>query len=128
MARGIGNAAAVGILSMAVMMGEPSVAQERPYLLEKVDDVGICQLYADGFERLAAKDKILCWHLYQAVLAGRDIYISQKCAEGPFIRDLMEEILTHSDGVDPATLSEIRRYTKLFWVNNGPYSYITSRT
>src|SRR4029079_14031137 len=73
------------------------------------------------------KDKILCWHLYQAVLAGRDICISQKCAEGLQIRDALEEVLTHHDGVDPTTLAEVRRYMKLFWVNNGPYSAITSR-
>ena len=64
-----------------------------PYLLEKVDDVGIVQLYADGFERLPVKEKILCWHLSQAVIAGRDIFIQQKCAEGLEIRDLLEEIL-----------------------------------
>jgi dipeptidyl-peptidase-3 len=101
--------------------------QDRPYLLEKVDDVGIVQLYADGFARLTPKDRLLCWHLYQAAVAGRDIYLRQKCAQGPAIRDLLEEILTHSEGVAPATLAEIRRYLKLFWVNNGPYSAITSR-
>ena len=27
----------------------------------------------------------------------------------------------------PPTLSEIQRYTKLFWINNGPYNNLTSR-
>ena len=30
-------------------------------------------------------------------------------------------------GVDPATLSEIQRYAKLFWINNGPYNNLTAR-
>jgi dipeptidyl-peptidase-3 len=101
--------------------------QERPYLLEKVEDVGIVQLYADGFERLTVKDKLLCWHLAEAAIVGRDIFLQQKCSEGLAIRNLLEEILTHPEGVQPATLAEIRRYLKLFWVNNGPYSAITSR-
>ena len=47
---------------------------ERKYLLEQVDDAAVVQVYADGFADLSLKDKVLCWHLYQAALAGRDIY------------------------------------------------------
>jgi dipeptidyl-peptidase-3 len=102
-------------------------APARPYLLEKVDDAGVVQLYADGFERLSPREKILCWHLCQAAIAGRDVFVQQKCAEGLAIREILEEMVTHSGGVDPATLAEVRRYLKLFWINNSPYSAITSR-
>ena len=47
---------------------------ERKYLLERVDDAAVVQVYADGFEKLPLKEKQLVWHLYQAALAGRDIY------------------------------------------------------
>ena len=30
-------------------------------------------------------------------------------------------------GIDPATLAEIQRYTKLFWLNTGPYNNLTAR-
>lgn len=101
--------------------------EPRKVLLERVDHVAIAQLYADGFEQLTTDERILAWHLYQAALAGRDIYYQQKCAEGVAIRDLMEEILTHSRGVDPDTLEEVRRYTKLFWVNSSPYDAMTAK-
>lgn len=55
-----------------------SSAPERKYLLERVDDAAIVQLYADGFPSLPLKQKTLIYHLYQAALAGRDIYIDQK--------------------------------------------------
>lgn len=42
----------------------------RPYLLERVDDVAIVQVYADGFEELTPRDRVLCWHLYQAAIAA----------------------------------------------------------
>jgi dipeptidyl-peptidase-3 len=100
--------------------------QERKYLLERVDDVAVVQVYADGFERLPIKDKILCWHLYQAALAGRDIYMTQRSAEGLDIRDLCEEILTHSKDVNVTTLDHVRHYMKLFWVNNSPYNNVTT--
>ena len=31
------------------------------------------------------------------------------------------------NNVDPQTLSEIQRYTKLFWINTGPYNNLTAR-
>ncbi len=102
-------------------------AAERKYLLERVDEAAVVQLYADGFPALSLREKTLIWHLYQAALAGRDIYYDQRYAHGLEMRNLLEEILTNSTGVDPATLSEIHRYTKLFWINSGPYNNLTAR-
>ena len=99
----------------------------RKYLLERVDDAAVAQLYADGFKDLPLEQKTLIWHLYQAALAGRDIYYDQRYAHNLEMRDLLEEILTHPDGVDPATLAEIQRYTKLFWLNTGPFNNLTAR-
>ena len=46
--------------------------------LERIDDVAVVQLYADGFEKLPLREKILTYHLSQAAVAGRDIFIDQK--------------------------------------------------
>ncbi len=104
-----------------------SSPSDRRYLLEQVDDVGIVQCYADGFANLTTKDKILAWHLTQAALAGRDIYFDQRCRFGLEIRDLIEEMLVHPDGIDAATLENVRHYAKLFWINNSPYNAQTAR-
>jgi dipeptidyl-peptidase-3 len=101
--------------------------QSRKYLLERVDDAAVAQLYADGFNALPLEQKTLIWHLYQAALAGRDIYYDQRYAHGLVMRDVLEEILTHAEGIDPVTLAEIQRYTKLFWLNSGPYNNLTAR-
>jgi dipeptidyl-peptidase III len=99
----------------------------RRYLLESVDDAAVVQLYADGFAALDLRDKILVWHLYLAALAGRDIYYDQRYAHNLEMRALLETILTHDAEIDPQILSEIRRYTKLFWINSGPYNNMTAR-
>ena len=99
----------------------------RKYLLERVDDAAVVQLYADGFASLPLKQKTLIWHLYQAALAGRDIFIDQKHRDALAMREVLEPILAYPQEVDAATLGEIRRYTKLFWLNNGPYNNLTSR-
>ena len=105
----------------------PAAAADRKYLLERVDDAAVVQLYADGFESLPLKQKTLIWHLYQAAIAGRDIFIDQKHRDALAMREIIEPIVAHPQAVDPATLAEIERYTKLFWVNNGPYNNLTAR-
>ncbi len=100
---------------------------DRKYLLERVDDAAVVQLYDDGFEALPLGQKTLIWHLYQAALAGRDIYIDQKHRDALEMRGVLEQIVAHPQGVDPATLGEIQRYTKLFWINNGAYNNLTYR-
>ena len=107
--------------------GAPPDAGERTYLLERIDDAAVVQLYADGFEGLDLREKTLIWHLYQAALAGRDIYYDQRYAHNLEMRELLEEILTHAGEVEPRALEAIHRYTKLFWLNTGPFNNITAR-
>ncbi len=104
-----------------------STATERKYLLEQIDDAAVVQIYADGFSKLPVKEKVLIWHLYQAAIAGRDIFYDQRYAHGLEMRDVIEAILTHADGVDAAARSAIERYAKLFWINSGPYNNLTAR-
>ena len=100
---------------------------DRQYLLERVGDAAIVQIYADGFEHLALRDKILCWHLSQAALAGRDIYYDQRYAPNLRIRRLLEAVVTHPAGTDLAVLEAIVHYTKLFWIHTGPFNNLTAR-
>ena len=100
---------------------------DRKYLLERVEDAAVVQLYADGFSQLPLEQKLLIWHLYEAALAGRDIYYDQRYAHNLEMRDVLEEIITHPQGIDEAALAEITRYTKLFWVNTGPHNNLTAR-
>ncbi len=99
----------------------------REFLIERVGDAAVVQLYADGFSQLPLKDKTLIWHLYQAAIAGRDIFYDQRYAHNLEMRDVLEAVLAHAGKVDPATRTEIERYTKLFWINTGPYNNLTAR-
>ena len=76
------------------------MSSERRYLLERVDDAAVVQLYADGFASLSLREKTLAWHLYLAALAGRDIYYDQRHAHSLDMRAVLEAIVTHPHGVD----------------------------
>jgi dipeptidyl-peptidase-3 len=112
------------------MSGPPavtSIAADRRHLLEQIDDAAVVQLYADGFSKLAPDEKRLVWHLYLAALAGRDIYYDQRYRHNLAMRDILEEILTHAEGIPDDVRQELTRYTKLFWINTGPYNNLTAR-
>src|SRR5688500_14320292 len=104
-----------------------TTAPARKYLLETVDDAAGVQAYADRFDKLPLRDKPLLWHLYQAAIAGRDIYYDQRHRNALEMRAIVEAVVSHPQGVDAAALDEIRRYTKLFWLNTGPYNNHTGR-
>jgi dipeptidyl-peptidase-3 len=99
----------------------------RRFLLEQVDDVSVVQLYADGFTRLSLREKLLAWHLYLAAIAGRDIYYDQRYSHNLELRAVLEGILTHGGGVPMPVVEEVRRFTKLFWINSGPHNAVTAR-
>jgi len=100
---------------------------DRKYLLERVDDAAVVQLYADGFRELALKEKMLVWHLYLAAIAGREIFYDQRYAHNLEMRDVLEAIVSHPNRIDSGALAEVQRYTKLFWLNTGPYNNLTAQ-
>jgi dipeptidyl-peptidase-3 len=87
----------------------------------------VAQLYADGFEALDPRQRVLVWHLAEAALWGRDIYYDQRYRHALEMREVLEHMLRHPSGIDPEVLAEITRYTKLFWINSGPHNNLTAR-
>src|SRR5436309_3432038 len=110
---------------------QPAVepAASRKYRLERVDEAAVVQVYADGFASLPLDQKQLVWHLYRAAIAGRDIYYDQRYAHNLVMRDVLEAIVSRPGlaSVDEQAFREIERYTKLFWINTGPYNNLTAR-
>ena len=99
----------------------------RPYLLETIGEFAVARLYADGFESLDRRQRIHAFYLYRAALAGRDIFYDQMGRDVLEIRDLLEEILTHPQGLDTQFRDRLLVYLKLFWINNGNHNDRTRR-
>src|SRR2546423_10963142 len=104
-----------------------STSTDRTYLVERVGEAAVVQVYADGFRDLPLREKTLIWHLAQAAIAGRDIFYDQRYAHNLEMRDVLEAIVGHAEAIDPDTLAAIEQYTKLFWINTGPYNNLTAR-
>ncbi len=93
--------------------------ENRPYELERVGHTAVVQLWADGFEQLTPRDRVLCYHLAQAAIAGRDINIDQRFAFNLPIRHVLESLYLVKERLPEPVRHEVERYTKLFWVHNG---------
>ncbi len=79
-----------------------SETDARKYLLERVDDAAVVQVYADNFSSLPLREKMLSWHLYQAAIAGRDIFYDQRYANNLEMRGVLEAIVSHPAGIPGA--------------------------
>jgi dipeptidyl-peptidase III len=102
-------------------------ATERPYLLERIGDAAVVQYYADGFTALPTTTKILAWHLYEAALAGRDIYYDQRHRHNLALRGTLDALVRHAPSLPEASRDAIVRYAKLVWIHTGPYHSLTAR-
>ncbi len=96
--------------------------EDLPVFLEQVSTTAVAQLYADGFEELNLNEKILAYYLAQAVIAGERIDYDQSHRHALEIKDMLEEIVTHTKGIDTAVFQSILDYTKLFWIDHCQYN------
>ncbi len=106
-------------------------AQESPAaqqtLVDRVGSTGFLQLYAPSFNDLSLKEKVVAYWLSMAAIAINPIVYDQNSIYGLREKHLLEEIIRHSQGIDPAVLKKITDYTKLFWANRGNHYDFTSR-
>jgi dipeptidyl-peptidase III len=99
----------------------------RAYLLERVGEAAIVQLYARGFDALPRREKLLVWHLAQAAIAGRDIYFDQRYAHNLEMREVLEALVPQWPRLPDDIREAVIRYTKLFWINTGAHNNLTAR-
>lgn len=83
-------------------------------------DIEVLSYRADLFGTLTPKQRMLCYHLSEAALRGRDITTIQNCRYNLWVRSLMERIYTHlskSERTDDFALLE--EYLFCIWFANG---------
>src|ERR1700737_948265 len=123
------------LLPSDVSAQQPSVSQaaasdpqaERRYLIEQAGLFAVTQIYADGFEKLTPRERLLAYHLAEAGIAGDPIYYDQIAPYGLELKQLLEGIWTHPVEIDAEALEKIRRYTKQVWIQHGNYNQDSAR-
>ena len=107
--------------------GKKEILLEKPIVVERANNIAVVSLRAHGFDKLSLQDKRIAYHLVRAAIAGRDLAYDQTHRNALEIRNLLEEILVHPQGVPWETLEEITLFLKKFWTYTGQYEPNTSR-
>ena len=87
------------------------------------EDFLVLGVDAPGFDALGQRQKVLIYYLYRAAVAGHVIADDQNHRYAVEIRNMLEEIYRHSDGMDEKTKLAVHDYLKYIWINHGPYDH-----
>src|SRR6516225_9465622 len=96
-------------------------------LVARVGDTGFIQLEAPSFSQLTAKQKALAYNLTQASIAIDPVIYDQLSRFGIREKRLLEGIIAHGEGVEPAPFGKIKNYALLFWANRGNHNETTAQ-
>ena len=96
-------------------------------LVERVGSTGFVQIHAESFRSLTPQQKELAYWLTQAAIAIDPIIYAQQSAHGVRQKRVLEEIVSHSQRIDPAVLKNITTFAKLFWANRGNHQEMTAQ-
>ncbi len=120
---------AVCVCAVAIAVGVPAFCQEKPgsVVVERVGDTTFIQLHAPSFQALSPRQQALAYWLTQASIAIDPIFYDQMSAYGLQQKRLLEEILAHPRGIDPAAMARISEFAKLFWASRGNHNDLTSQ-
>ena len=102
-------------------------AAEHKYLVGQAGPFAVVQIYADGFDKLTLRERLVAYHLTEAGIAGDPIYYDQIADYGLDLKQLLEGIWTHPNGIDAAAIGKIRNYTQMVWIQHGNYNLDSSR-
>ncbi|MFZ0798326.1 MAG: hypothetical protein WAM98_11125, partial [Terriglobales bacterium] len=118
------------LLLLIMLAATPALCQQdKPsnVLVERVGDTAFIQLRAPSFQALTPRQQALAYWLTQASIAIDPIIYDQLSAYGLQEKRLLEEIMAHPQGIDPAALAKIADFAKLFWANRGNHNELTSQ-
>ncbi len=118
------------LLLITFALARPALCQQDKasnVLVERVGDTAFIQLRAPSFQALTPRQQALAYWLTQASIAIDPIIYDQLSAYGLQQKRLLEEILAHPKGIDPAAIAKIAEFAKLFWANRGNHNEMTSQ-
>lgn len=115
------------VLALMLTVTTSAVAADKPALVERIGNTGFIQVQAESFNDLTARQKQLAYWLSQASIAIDPIIYDQLSRFGLEQKRVLEMIVGHPAGIDPAVLKKITDFTKLFWASHGNHNDVTAQ-
>ncbi len=109
-------------------ISEMNQEENFKYQTEQFADIAILRYKVPGFEELSLKQKKLVYYLYQAALAGRDIFYDQNYKHNLFIRKTLEAVVNSYKGDRTSSdWNNFMVYAKRVWFSNGIHHHYSSK-
>ncbi len=101
--------------------------QEKPWIIDRFDDVKIIRYEVPLFEHLPLDEKILIYYLSEAAKWGRDILFDQNFRYNLTIRRTLEAAMEHYAGDrSESSWQAFERYLKKIWFANGIHHHYSN--
>jgi dipeptidyl-peptidase III len=115
------------LLGLPAARGQSEKPAAKSPLVARVGDTGFLEIRAESFPSLTPRQQALAYWLTRASIAIDPIIYDQLSAYGLREKRLLEEIVAHSQGIDPKTASSITEFAELFWANCGNHDDSTGQ-
>ena len=111
-----------------VPSSELADAPDRPSYVGELERLGadgqdflVLGVGLKGFQDLTLQQKKLAYFLYRAAIAGHHIFTDQTHRHALEIKELLEQVFLHSEGLPADTVAAVHDYLKYVWINHGQY-------
>ncbi len=100
---------------------------EKPWIVDKFDDIKVIRYEVPGFDELPLQEKILIYYLSESAKFGRDIMYDQNFKYNLIIRRTLESAMEHYEG-DRTTeeWKSLETYLKKVWFANGIHHHYSN--
>jgi len=118
---------AISITSAAGCSPRAGDAAEKPWIVDRFDDIKVIRYEVPGFEELPLDEKLLVYYLAEAAKCGRDILFDQNCAVNLPVRRTLETLYANYGGDrDAAEWKALEKYLKKVWFANGIHHHYSN--
>ncbi len=100
---------------------------EKPWIVDRFDDVKVIRYEVPGFDALPLEEKELVYYLAQAAKCGRDILFDQNCPANLAVRRTLETLYENYAGDRSAEeWKAVEKYLKKVWFANGIHHHYSN--
>ena len=112
----------------AIMLASCGSSQdEKPWIVDRFDDVKVIRYEVPGFDELSLEQKELVYYLAEAAKCGRDILFDQNCAMNLAVRRTLETVYENYAGDrTTAEWKALEKYLKKVWFANGIHHHYSN--
>ena len=115
------------IVSTLASCGQAPETADKPWIVDRFDDIKVIRYEVPGFETLPLAQKELIYYLAEAAKSGRDILYDQNCAVNLPVRRTLETLYENYKGDrDCAEWKALEKYLKKVWFANGIHHHYSN--